>query len=176
MEALDAAQKIDLLRAAVRIALSCRAGVGPSGDRALFVRVHLANVSSVVVRNVDAALTLLVPSQPDRRPLRFTGIEADNPLLPVTGDVGGSTGGVEFVPDTPHDLEPGECIQSEVLVPLSADARGVVALRILVRGTEGRMWPRWYEWGAFAFVDPSAIGDRDHVPLGNHASHPAEVH
>jgi hypothetical protein len=196
--ALDTAQRLDLLRTALavvaglwvlflyrkrrqgmavlRSALCCRVGTGPSGEDALFVRVHLTNISAVVVREVEATLTLFAPSLLGDGRVRFTGIVANNPLLPAADVVGAASGRAAFASRPRPDIEPAECIESEMLMSLDERTERLLALRLLVRGTESAVWRRRrYRWATFAFVDLACVG-RAYTPITGHAPDAHEVH
>jgi hypothetical protein len=196
--ALDATQQIDLLRtglaviaglwvlflyrrrregkAVVRTAISCRFGALPGGQSALFVRVHVANVSAVVLRDVEATVTMLAPSgSAVDQGVILTRIAEENALLGATGEISMSSGAVSFIQGAPEDIEPNECIQSELVLPMPESVPSLVALRFLLLGTEGRLWPRTYQWTTFRFVDPLLVTDQ-YGPITSHATDTTEVH
>jgi len=162
-------------KAVVRLALSGRSGVGPSGERGLFVRVHAANVSAVLLRRVDAVLTLLAPARLDVESLRFEVLARSDPLRPLSDAQQGADTEEDFVKDATQFLEPGECIESEAFVPLPERTPRTVGLRLQLFGTHGRTLAREFEWVAFAFVTLDQLNE-DLCPITCHAHGMAEVH
>jgi len=161
-------------KAVVRLALSGRSGVGPSGEYGLFVRVHAANVSAVLLRQVNAVLTVLAPSELDVDQWRFDVLATRHPLRPLSEASLGESGMVEFTGEATQSMEPGECVESETFIPLPERAPPIVGLRLQVFASQSAL-DRFVEWAAFAFVALDRL-DEDFCPITCHANGLSEIH
>jgi hypothetical protein len=73
---------------------------------------------------------------------------------------------VGFFPRLPQ-VEPNDCLESEVAYCTRKRLPELIGLRISVQGTQGRWRPEEYEWRMFAFIDPSMLGNK-FKPLSFH--------
>jgi hypothetical protein len=64
------------------------------------------------------------------------------------------TGVLKFKPDKDPTLEPGECVESEVIFTTLVAPPGVAALRWEVEGEQGTFLPHW--WGLPMFSGPES--------------------
>jgi hypothetical protein len=169
-------------QATVRIASAVRSAPAGSGAMRLFVRTHIANESAVVVKAIEATMTLLgVRPAPQTNQLILTRIAAQDLFLPVNGelDVDQTTQEATFKPEAGATLEPGECVESEVVFDVTPGTGDWVAVRCQVEGEQDTLIPHWwglpkgtsgqqnqpwgirfreqYVWGSYAMVDLSNV-------------------
>jgi len=102
--------------------------------------------------------------------VRLVPFSQADPVPPVYADISDDPRQVQagrtFEPLSPDwvTLEPGEYVDSEVAFPLRKNQLGLMALRVLFLGSEGR-WrrkPLW--WGRFVYIDPAEL-DREDSPM-----------
>jgi hypothetical protein len=153
-------------RSTMRLDGACRI-VRQEDHRLLFLRLHLSNNAAVVLRNVQADVTLLgVTAGPNSAPPSYRVLHEDDPLLVATSELKRGGERVAFVPGS-SDLEPNECIQTEVVVRIPADVR-LIAARLTAQGSEGRsIFRREPQWAWLAYIHPEREHD-DYVPLSIH--------
>jgi hypothetical protein len=180
-------------QATVRIATAVRIAAGLVGSSGqIFVRSHISNESAVVIKAVQATLTL-IDVQPgaaaNQRTLKRIGTH--DLLLPVNGEVEvDSSGQLSFKPDQDPTLEPGECVESEVVFDGPEHVPVLVAIRCEVQGEQGTFpIPHWwglphfsgpdqgkpwgvrfrelYVWVSYAMLDPRVLTD-DYVTITLH--------
>jgi hypothetical protein len=164
-------------QATIRIATSVRVAPDDSGDR-LFVRSHIANESAVDLGAVQATITLIdVGRGRDANTLELRRVAAQDALLPVTGEMLERGGVLTLTQDKNVTLEPGECVESEVLFDLGQTS-SLLALRTEVEGEQRTFLPRWwrpyfsgtkasqpwgirfrewYIWGSYALIEPRTL-------------------
>lgn len=159
----------------VRMALAARAGSGPSGERGLFVRIHAANVSSVLLRRMEASLMLLAPAVLDHEVWRFDTLGNSDPLLPLAEEAEIERGMAAFATGVPKSLEPGECLESEVFVALPEPVPPLLALRLRMRSEANAFRPRALRWAVFAFVTVDRL-DENFCPITCHGNDISGVH
>lgn len=133
------------------------------GRALLIVRLRIANTSSVIYWHREATATLmdarreiertgqihLAPfSQADPFPAVYGQMDVEPPAV--------REGRLFSLDEDVISLEPGEFVESEVAFPLDEPRLGLMAMRVLMRGTQ-RRWlrPPDYWWGAFFYIDPS---------------------
>lgn len=144
----------------------------------------MSNESAVVIKAVQATVTL-IDVQPgivaNQRTLRRIGTQ--DLLLPVNGEVEVDLGGLlTFKPDQDPTIEPGECVESEVVFDSPEVAPALVAIRCEVQGEQGTFpishwWglpnisgpdqgKPWgirfrelYVWVSYAMLDPGALAE-----------------
>jgi hypothetical protein len=135
----------------------------------VFIRVHVLNSSAVLVRAAEATLTLLDASRRGEDGLpTYTRLWQADPLRPTTSELGEKRNEITFEPKL-SDLEPGECLESEVVYVPSKPLPSLIGLRMTVVGTQGRWLGQDYEWSNFGFVDTSYWGS-DYRAISFHAS------
>lgn len=143
-------------------------------DRLVFVRLHVMNSAAVRAHRVEATISVLHASLDEQSgQIVFQTIRRDDPLLPATGDIRDVDNGLTAFTSASGDLEPNECVQTEVLfrVPPEAD---VLALRLTVTATSlrTRLLRKAYTWGWFGFLDTEAVTDL-YRPLSLHTAEDA---
>ena len=142
-----------------------------SDHRRLFLRLHIRNSSAVIVYQAEATISLLdaVPD-PATGEVRLHLLSQEDPLLPINGEMNqGASDRITFGP-APGDLEPTECLQTEVMF-VAAPTATLLAIRVTVTGSQGRlpMLRRTYDWGWFVFIDSLTTGP-DYVSLSLHTT------
>jgi hypothetical protein len=152
----------------VRIEASARLTKRFLGETKLFIRVHVTNPSAVVVRKTEATLVLLdaTPGTLRNAPT-FRAFWKSDPLLLAVGEsVNLPNGFVGFTPRLPQ-VEPNDCLESEVAYCTRRRLPDLMGLRISVQATQGEWRPQEYEWRTFAFLDPSMLGNK-YISLSFH--------
>lgn len=145
---------------AVRLHLS----TGPR-ESLLLVRLRMRNTSGVLFRLESARATLLDASgRRDDGSIMLLPIAQQDPVLPVYGefvadDAQAMAGGAPFAywEGQRISLEPGEFVDAEMAFPLSSVRLALMAMRVTLRGFQGRWGRRPYEWGTFFYVDPAFV-------------------
>lgn len=152
----------------VRIALSGKVRV-IDAQRFLFVRVHLANASRVAGREVDIVVVLFEvrPDLEGKGPPAHTPFSAQRACVALLGE----NDGIQFLPpERLSDIEPNECLEAEVVVPLADGSSELFAVRAEVDATQGRMVREDFNWAALSYFTVGELeGQADYVSLTSHA-------
>jgi hypothetical protein len=146
-----------------------RVGIEPSvrlirgwndGRALLLVGLRIVNTSRVLYRHREATATVM-----DARRVAGEGvvrlvpfIQAD-PFLPVYGDLSDdpealASGDTFVLEDSDLTLEPGEYVDTEVSFVLDESKLGLMAIQVLIMGSQGKRGRRAHWWGTFFYVDP----------------------
>lgn len=161
----------------VRVGVMARISRPKDGPARVFVRLHMVNECGGHV-DLNARIVLWsVTTAPNTYP-KFTELGRDFPMDYTYGEV--QTDGVMADPTghvvNNYELEPLECIETEVLFcpePLP----DLMAVRAsLEQDILGRDWPWFWRkvatnavaWETFAYVDPAILTVKDYVALTSH--------
>lgn len=131
------------------------------GRTLLLVRLRIANTSNVLYHHREATATLMdARGETDSGLARLIPFEQTDPLAAVYGDFSDDPAlireGRLFTFDPSGvSLEPGEHVESETSFVLDSERLGLMALRVLLRGRQRRLFPRDYWWGTFTYVVPT---------------------
>jgi hypothetical protein len=129
----------------------------------LLLGIRVTNTSRVLFRYDEAAVTLIDASArtEDGRVL-LVPFARDEFLVPVYGVMSEDPSEIQagrlfsLAEEEPISLEPGEHVDSDAAFVLR-DEVALMAVRISVRGWQGRWGRRSYWWGSFQFIDPDEI-------------------
>jgi hypothetical protein len=157
--------------------------VGAGSDRRLYVRVHIINSSARLIRKTEATLSLLSgPTRLEDGRDVYIPLEAVDPLVSVNGEIGqaDAQGRVTLQYDTfpwysawryHPELEPGECVESEVALPVAENAGDEWALRLILRGKQGRVPGLGkYDWGVFCLLRADLLTNKGYVAVSVHTA------
>lgn len=145
---------------------------GPN-ESLLFLRLRIANTSSVLFRYTEGTATLMDASsryaavnQPAK--VRLLPVDQADPLLPVYGRMSKdptaiAQGELFDLASDEISLEPGEHVDTEVVFVLRTDRLNLMAVRVLIQGKQGRWSKEDYWWGTFFFANPAWIEDAEEV-------------
>jgi hypothetical protein len=136
-----------------------------SDHRLLFLRLDFANNGAVMVRHLQAAVSLLsVAIEPPNGRVSLQALRRDDPLYALAVDLKpGGRESMAFDAVLPG-LGPRERVQTELVfrVPLDPEP---LAIRVTATGAQGRWIFRTVPWlGWFAYVHPSH-DNADYVSL-----------
>lgn len=142
------------------------ASAGSGEERLLILRVRFTNSSGVLLRCDEAGATVFDASDraADGR-IVLTPFAREDLLLPVYGAISDDPGGLaagrtfEYEENEEVSLEPGEYVDSEVAFVLTGRRARLLALRVAIRGLQGRWGRRVWWWGSFEFVDTGIVAE-----------------
>lgn len=111
----------------------------------LLVRIRIVNTSGVLYRHGEAIATLMdARKQAADGTVRLAPFSQADPILPAYGDITRDgaeiAAGRTFRPLPPEAvlLEPGEHLETEIAFPILKDKLGLMAVRVLIMGYQGR--------------------------------------
>jgi hypothetical protein len=157
-------------RSSIRLDGACRV-VRREDHLLVFVRIHLSNAAAAVVRNLEATVCLLsVSADASKAGVRFRAVSQEDPLLMATSKLEQRDDSSVRFKSVPAQLEPKECVQTEIIFRAPHDAT-LLAARLSAAGSQGWLINRRVvTWGWFAFIDPLQPPHNDYVPLSIHST------
>jgi hypothetical protein len=157
-------------RSSIRLDGACRV-VRREDHLLVFVRIHLSNAATAVVRNLEATVCLLrVTADATSPAFTYDVVSQEDPLLLARSPFKTRDIDKLLLKSVVAQLEPKECVQTEIVFRAPCDAN-LLAARLSAAGLQGRLINRRdLRWGWFAFIDPLRPQHNDYVPLSIHST------
>jgi len=129
----------------------------------LLVRLRIANTSGVLYRHREATATLMdARKESNSGTLRLVPFKQADPFPPVYGTISDDADSIEsgetfVLEDSDLMLEPGEYVETEIAFVLDDAKLGLMAVQVLIMGSQGRWGRKGHWWGTFFYVDPRTV-------------------